>query len=120
MHFPFDTHSGCGVAQASFGFLPVGQIDIRGDQIVLLFFLVVGLLAGSQGRTKKDSRKRYRSGMEFHGRSPSHEAAARDRRKQKEETRTFWPKRVPQAVHSTTGEAAGVGDIEVPSCGISF
>ena len=48
VHFRFDAHRFRGVSKASLRFLPVGNVDVGGDEVVLLFLGVVRLLACDQ------------------------------------------------------------------------
>src|SRR5690242_358627 len=100
IHFRFDAHDLSGIPQASFSFLPVGQIDVRRDQVILLVFLMIRLLAGRQYGAERDSQERRASRVKFHGRSPLRKIPARDRRKQ--ETRSSWRRRVPQETQRAT------------------
>ncbi len=69
IHVSFDAqpHFLGDVAQARVCFLPIRQINVCGDQDVMLFFLVVGLLAAHENQAEQGQRRHRVRGTEFHG-----------------------------------------------------
>ena len=68
VHFGFDTDAQffCDVAQSRVGFLPVRQINVRGDQYITLIFFVVRLLAAGQRRSGENERPQSELRTGFH------------------------------------------------------
>ena len=54
VHFRFDAHRFGGVGEAGLGFLPVGDVDVGGNEVILLILLVIRLFACDQAHAQND------------------------------------------------------------------